>query len=61
MSKDDKKEEALGGNFKFRGLKVFGSKENLHHNEKKYRLVYDAQEANIYIVNYLSSISFLMN
>ena len=45
MSKDDKKENALGGNFKFRGLKVFGSKENLHHNEKKYRLVYDAQEA----------------
>ena len=45
MSKDDKKEEALGGNFKFRGLKVFGSKENLHHNEKKYRLVYDALEA----------------
>ncbi len=45
MSKDDKKESALGGNFKFRGLKVFGSKENLHHNEKKYRLVYDTQEA----------------
>jgi len=45
MSKDDKKENALGGNFKFRGLKVFGSKENLHHNEKKYRVVYDAQEA----------------
>ncbi len=45
MSKDDKKENALGGNFKLRGIKVFGSKENLHHNEKKYRLVYDAQEA----------------
>jgi len=45
MAKDDNKENALGGNFKFRGLKVFGSKENLHHNEKKYRLVFDAQEA----------------
>ena len=45
MSKDDKKENALGGNFKLRGLKVFGSKENLHHNEKKYRVVYDVQEA----------------
>jgi len=45
MPKDEKKETALGGNFKFRRLKVFGSKENLHHNEKKYRLVYDAQEA----------------
>lgn len=45
MSKEEKKENALGGNFKFRGLKVFGSKENFHHNEKKYRLVYDAQEA----------------
>lgn len=45
MSKDENKDKALGGNFKLRGLKVFGSKENLHHNEKKYRLVYDAQEA----------------
>lgn len=39
------KEEALGGNFKLRAIKVFGSKENLYKNEKKYRLVYDVTEA----------------
>ncbi len=41
----DKKSEALGGNYKLKGLKVFGSKENLYHNVKKYRKVYDASEA----------------
>ncbi|MFK8105413.1 MAG: AAA family ATPase, partial [Saprospiraceae bacterium] len=41
----DKKSEALGGNYKLKGLKVFGSKENLYHNVKKYRKVYDALEA----------------
>lgn len=45
MSKKDNKNKALGGNYKLRGIKVFGSKENLYQNEKKYRVVYDAQEA----------------
>ena len=40
----DKKEEALGGNYKTKGLKVFGSKENLYKNVKKYRKVYDVIE-----------------
>ena len=41
----DKKEEALGGNFKLKDIKVFGSKENLYQNVKKYRKVYDESEA----------------
>ena len=41
----DKKEEALGGNYKLKDIKIFGSKENLYHNEKKYRIVYDESEA----------------
>ena len=41
----DKKEEALGGNYKIKGLKVFGSKENLYNNVKKYRKVYDVIES----------------
>ena len=41
----DKKEEALGGNYKIKGLKVFGSKENLFNNVKKYRTVYDVIES----------------
>ena len=41
----DKKEEALGGNFKLKDIKVFGSKENLYRNSKKYRKVYDEQES----------------
>lgn len=41
----DKKEEALGGNFKIKDIKVFGSKENLYQNVKKYRKVYDEEEA----------------
>lgn len=40
-----KKNEALGGNYKLRAIKVFGSKENLFHNVKKYRRVYDELES----------------
>lgn len=39
-----KKNEAAGGNFKLKGIKVFGSKENLFFNVKKYRRVYDEKE-----------------
>ena len=39
-----KKPEAVGGNFKMRGIKVFSSKENLFFNLKKYRRVYDERE-----------------
>lgn len=35
---------ALGGNYKFKHLKVFGSVENLYENVKKYRRVYDESE-----------------
>jgi len=41
----DKKEGALGGNYKLKGLKVFGSKENLYQNVKKYRKVFDVIES----------------
>lgn len=41
----DKKEEALGGNYKIKELKVFGSKENLYDNVKKYRKVFDVIES----------------
>ncbi len=41
----DKKEEALGGNYKLKDVKVFGSKENLYRNSKKYRKVYDEEES----------------
>ncbi len=41
----DKKEEALGGNYKVKSLKVFGSKENLYDNVKKYRKVFDVIES----------------
>lgn len=41
----DKKEEALGGNYKLKDLKIFGSKENLYQNVKKYRRVFDESEA----------------
>ncbi len=40
----NKKEEALGGNYKIKSIKVFGSKENLYQNVKKYRKVYDVSE-----------------
>ena len=40
----DQKEEALGGNYKIRDIKIFGSKENLYQNVKKYRKVYDYTE-----------------
>ncbi len=45
MALKNKKEEALGGNYKIKGLKVFGSKENLYNNVKKYRKVYDVIES----------------
>ena len=41
----DKKDEALGGNYKLKDIKVFGSKENLYRNSKKYRKVYDEEES----------------
>lgn len=41
----NKKNEAVGGNFKLKHIKVFSSKENLFYNNKKYRKVYDEQEA----------------
>ena len=41
----DKKEKALGGNFKIKDIKVFSSKENLYLNVKKYRKVYDEIES----------------
>ncbi|MEM1319832.1 MAG: AAA family ATPase [Bacteroidota bacterium] len=43
---NDKKEEALGGNYKVKDIKVFNSKENLYHNVKKYRKVFDELECN---------------
>ncbi len=45
MTIKDNKEEALGGNYKLKDIKVFGSKENLYRNSKKYRKVYDEQES----------------
>lgn len=39
-----KKNSAVGGNYKFQHLKVFGSTENLYRNAKKYRKVFDEQE-----------------
>jgi len=39
-----KKNEAAGGNFKLKSIKVFGSKENLFYNVKKYRRVFDETE-----------------
>ena len=36
--------DALGGNYKFKHLKAFGSVENLYENVKKYRRVYDESE-----------------
>ena len=41
----EEKNEALGGNYKLVGLKTFGSRENLHKDEKKYRKVFDASES----------------
>ncbi len=40
----DNNEEISINNYKIKDLKVFGSKENLYHNFKKYRLVYDEAE-----------------
>jgi SpoVK/Ycf46/Vps4 family AAA+-type ATPase len=39
-----KKNDAVGGNYKLQHLKVFGSKENLFFNTKKYRMVFDESE-----------------
>ncbi len=39
------KDEAVGGNYKLKGLKIFGSKENLYFNVKKYRKVFDESES----------------
>lgn len=39
-----KKEDAIGGNYKVQQLKIFGSKENLFFNVKKYRQVFDEDE-----------------
>jgi SpoVK/Ycf46/Vps4 family AAA+-type ATPase len=39
-----KKNDAIGGNYKLQHLKVFGSKENLFFNTKKYRMVFDELE-----------------
>ncbi len=44
FNKNDK-DGALGGNFKLKSLKVFGSKENLYFNVKKYRKVFDESES----------------
>jgi len=38
-------EDKAGLYYKVKDLKVFGSKENLFHNQKKYRVVYDEHEA----------------
>lgn len=38
-------EDKAGLYYKIKDLKVFGSKENLFHNQKKYRVVYDEHEA----------------
>lgn len=42
---EEQKVEALGGNFKVKDIKIFGSKENLYRNEKKYRRVFDVRES----------------
>lgn len=39
-----KKNDAIGGNYKIQQLKIFGSKENLFFNVKKYRQVFDEGE-----------------
>ena len=44
MMFEDNNEELSVNNFKIKDLKVFGSKENLYHNFKKYRMVYDESE-----------------
>ncbi len=44
MAKNNKKDTALGGNFKLKAIKVFVSKENMYRNAKKYRKVFDKSE-----------------
>lgn len=57
--KDD--QNAIGGNYKFNHLKVFGSVENFYKNLKTYRRVFDASECRYiygelsFITNYLMS------
>ncbi len=45
MRFEDNNEELACQHYKIKGLKVFGSKENLFHNFKKYRKVYDEAES----------------
>ncbi len=45
MALKNNKDEALGGNYKLKSLKIFGSKENLYFNVKKYRKVFDESES----------------
>lgn len=40
-----KKNDAIGGNYKLHQIRVFGSKENLFFNTKKYRMVFDEMES----------------
>lgn len=35
---------AIGGNYKFKNLKIFGSIENFYNNKKSYRMVFDVSE-----------------
>lgn len=44
MLNKDNKDDSVLNTYKFKSIKVFGSKENLYHNFKKYRLVYDESE-----------------
>jgi SpoVK/Ycf46/Vps4 family AAA+-type ATPase len=48
-----KDKNAIGGNFKFNHIKVFGSVENFYKNKKTYRRVFDASESR-YIYGELS-------
>jgi len=44
MFKDNNEDAVSGTNYKIKDIKVFGSKENLYHNFKKYRKVFDESE-----------------
>ena len=45
MALRNNKNQAQGGNYKLHQIKVFGSKENLFFNVKKYRKVFDEKES----------------
>ena len=51
IMKEDK--DAIGGNYKYNHLKVFGSVENFYKDAKTYRRVFDASECR-YIYGELS-------